>query len=176
MIIGGPRCNELIEERFIESDGNQLTDSELEILWGLFVQIGRYWDNATSDSSILKSSWLEFIEAKTTEPRTKEDLPSYAGEYRNALIVFAEMQEYYGNDSDELRKMFFTKTEEVEQKTDLENKRLGHAKTFVVNEFIKVYVVSGGFKSFAGKNYNGFIKGSRFNEEAPVSVYPESSE
>ena len=64
--------------------------------------------------------------------------------------------------------------------------RLAHAKHFVVDEFIRVQIVAGGFKNFIRPhetdirpenivNYNGFIAGSRFNRIKPARSYEEPS-
>ena len=48
------------------------------------------------------------------------------------------------------------------------NTRLGHAKHYVIDEFISVLVLAGGFRGLAGWNYKGFLGGSRFNRAARV--------
>ena len=38
-------------------------------------------------------------------------------------------------------------------------------------------VVASGFKSFGGRNYNGYIEGSRYNEKPRVRAYvPKGAE
>ena len=59
--------------------------------------------------------------------------------------------------------------------------RLAHTKKFVVDEFIRVNIVASGFKSFGGpdnngRNYKGYIGGSRYNLRARVRNYEPSEE
>ena len=49
--------------------------------------------------------------------------------------------------------------------------RLAHAKRYVINEFIIMQVMASGFKHFGGKNYAGYVKGSRYNEIPLVREY-----
>jgi hypothetical protein len=53
--------------------------------------------------------------------------------------------------------------------------RLRHAKVFVVDEFIRVQIVAGGFRGFGGRNraynYNGFLRGTRYNRVQRVRTY-----
>jgi hypothetical protein len=58
--------------------------------------------------------------------------------------------------------------------------RLAHAKKYVIDEFIRVNVVVSGFKSFGGpgnhgKNYRGYLGGSRYNIHARVREYDPKS-
>ncbi len=52
--------------------------------------------------------------------------------------------------------------------------RLAHAKTYVIDEFIRVQVVASGFKGFAqpaSLNYKGYVGGSRYIETPRVRAY-----
>lgn len=56
--------------------------------------------------------------------------------------------------------------------------RLAHCKVYVVNEFIRMQMVAGAFKAWGskfggkrGKNYKGYLGGSRYNESSKVRAY-----
>jgi hypothetical protein len=93
-------------------------------------------------------------------------VPDYCGEYVNAANVYTELS----NKLTEPRAI-----EKVYQETSVINAeqattRLGHAKFYVVNDFIRCYISTGGFRGFVPKsrNYTGFMGGSRFREWPPV--------
>ena len=47
---------------------------------------------------------------------------------------------------------------------------ISRLRRFVVEEFIRVYVASGGFRTYGGKNYGGFVSGSRYRQSPPYRV------
>ena len=152
---------EAIPPALIPSKPRALTPSERWRLWPIFVQIGKQWGNLAYDSAAIRSSWLEFLDAKTTKE------PSYVGEYVNALNVMRELRKLYGED-EAYRRLFFDNGIPSGDPTT----RVAHVKRFVVDEFIKMQVVAGGFRGFVRPddratgeivNYNGFVGGSRFN-------------
>lgn len=162
---GGPLCAAPLSPGLLEGSGQRLTEYERERLWQLFQEIGRCWKNVFRDSMNLRSSWLEFIEVKTSTP------PSYVAEYSNAVLVADELIGLHEESAFE--RLFLDYLPEDEPRT-----RLGHAKTYVVDEFMVVQVVAGGFRGFGGrkhaKNYNGFVRGSRYNRlERVRSFNPE---
>jgi hypothetical protein len=164
--IGGKVCLEPLKEGLIAGEGHKLTTYEREALWNIFVEIGRCWKNTLFDSANLKSTWLEFIEAKTMTS------PSYAAEYSSAVRVVDELIAQYGK-KNAFKRLFFSNG--IPSGPPLT--RLAHAKKFVVDEFIRVNIVSSGFRSFGGRNYNGYLGGSRYNEFAVVRDYkPKKSE
>lgn len=158
--IGGAICNEVIAPGLILSEKQILTFTQKEFLWNVFVQIGNTWKNANYESSNLKSSWLEMIQAKTTVS------PSYVGEYINAVYAIQELINMYGHD-DAFYKLFLV----YKMPAGPPSTRLAHAKAYVVNEFITMQVMASGFKHFGGKNYHGFVKGSRYNLMPLVREY-----
>lgn len=159
-IIGGAICNEAIAPGLILSEKQILTFTQKEFLWNVFVQIGNTWKNVKFESSNLKSSWLEMIQAKTTVS------PSYVGEYINAVYAIQELINMYGHD-DAFHQLFLV----YKIPAGPPITRLAHAKTYVVNEFITMQVMASGFKHFGGKNYHGFVKGSRYNLMPLVREY-----
>lgn len=164
-----------------------LSKQQIEQLWVIFEHIGENWKDTYNQSKNLRSSWLEMIKVKT------ENHPSYYAEYANAIAVMAELSDIYG-EAEAYRKIFFEYKIPI-KKTDPKNPDLStllsHCKYFVVNEFIRMQVLAGGFKHFGGQskqnefnktikvkgvNYRGFIKGSRYASHGLVRTYNPSSE
>src|SRR4051794_31122454 len=88
--IGGEYCRADLEPGLLQGEGQFLTDYERDSLWRLFCEIGRCWHDVINDSANLKSTWLEFIETRTTNS------PSYVAEYSNAVSVVDELIEIHG--------------------------------------------------------------------------------
>ncbi len=161
-LITGNICNEVIKQGgLIQSENQLLTSSQKDLLWELFEHIGVVWQNLEYGSSNLKSSWLEMIAAKSNVA------PSYTGEYINACYVLHELLDLNGNDSDTYRKLFLT----YKPSAGPPSTRLEHMKTYVINEFIYMQVMASGFKHFGGKNYHGYVKGSRYSRQDLVRTY-----
>lgn len=189
-MIGGDICRQPLASQLLAADPRKLTRAEIDGLWRIFVAIGTVWKNTIFESGGLKSSWLEFLTAKTMTR------PSYVAEYVNAIDVVDELIKIYGeqaafenlfldngqprdNEGAPLGKPIDNGASSVKLDT-----RLAHAKHFVVDEFIRVQIVAGGFRNFIrphgteirpenNVNYNGFIAGSRFNRIKPVRPYEE---
>jgi hypothetical protein len=189
--IGGVICKQPLAGGLLAAEPRRLTHAEIDGLWRIVVAIGRVWQNSVYESAGLKSSWLDFLIAKTTVR------PSYVAEYVNALEVVAELVGMYGETA-AFEKLFFEagKPDQADVPPDKPpakggapmklDTRLAHAKHFVVDEFIRVQVVAGGFRNFIrpvqggvrpenNVNYNGYISGSRFNRIKPVRPYEEPS-
>ena len=179
-MIGGEFCKfgedpkEDVQPGLFYPGGQTLTPYEREALWRIFQAIGRVWENlhpTATDSSNLKSSWLDFLEAKIGSE------PSYVAEYSNAVSCVDELIDLHGEE-DAYRLLFLDNGIPDGPPTT----RLAHAKKYVVDEFVRVNVVASGFKSFGapdnnGKNYKGYLGGSRYNLRARVRHYePESEE
>lgn len=161
-MIGGDYCHAELDARLIPRQQQQLTQYERDQLWKLFQAIGLCWDDLyfrNKDSSTLRSSWLEFIEAKT------QNEPTYIGEYSNAVHCINELKELYGPYN---AYTFLFLKNGIPDGPPVS--RLAHAKRYVVDEFIRVNIVASGFKSFGGENYKGYIGGSRYNLHPVVRV------
>jgi hypothetical protein len=161
--IGGVIGSQEVAATLLDHEDETLTEEAKRALWDIFVEIGRCWGNLPDDSISVKSSWLEFIHAKTT------DEPSYVGEYQNAIAVVQELIEMYG--PEHAFTLLFLRNGIP---SGAPTTRLAHAKRYVVDEFIRVQVVAGGFRAFGGPhplNYNGFIGGSRYNRLPRVRAY-----
>jgi hypothetical protein len=162
-LIGGQVCHLQVPATLIDPEDNLLTFREREKLWGIFIEIGQAWENMGDKSANVKSSWLEFIHAKTAQQ------PSYVGEYANAIAVVQELETMYGREQ-AFQKLFFDSGIPDGPPTT----RLAHAKVYVINEFIRMQVVAGGFKGFVkptALNYKGYVGGSRYNLESRVRDY-----
>lgn len=159
-LIGGPFSRTTIDPGLLPVEQQQLTEHQRAVLWTLFRQIGRCWGNVVSDSANLKSTWTEFIEVRTTTE------PSYTGEYANAVSVLEDLIEMYGEQNAFTLLFLRSGVPEGPPMT-----RLAHAKRYVVDEFIRVQVTAGGFKSFGARNYKGYLGGSRYNRTPRVRAY-----
>jgi hypothetical protein len=187
-LIGGAYCAEKISPGLLPKEGQELSITQRDVLWRIFQAIGRVWKDlhpTQQDSSTLKSTWLEFIDAKTNHD------PSYVAEYANAVMVIQELLEKHevkdiSKDESELKvfELFFLNNG-IPKNTDGSapppTTRLAHAKQYVVDEFIRVNVVASGFKSFGapdnnGRNYKGYLGGSRYNINARVRHYIPTTE
>ena len=170
-LIGGPVCRGPLEPGLIPVEDQILTEHERDMLWDLFQEIGKCWQNVREpspgnfDSSNLRSTWLEFIEAKTTQE------PSYVAEYSNAVSVIEELVDIYGKE-DAFKRLFLENG--IPQGLPLT--RIGHAKRYVVDEFIRVQVTGSGFKHFGGRNYKGYLGGSRYTIGGQVRAYRQDEE
>jgi hypothetical protein len=175
--VGGEISNAKVDATLIDHEDQTLSAATRERLWEVFVEIGRAWDNVSDDSAGMRSSWLEFIEARIHQP------PSYAGEYANAVSVLQELIDMYGREKAYARLFFATGAGDGPPLT-----RLAHVKKYVVNEFIRVQITASGFRGFADEkmtkesifskrrplNYAGFIRGSRYNERPQARLYEPS--
>lgn len=166
-MIGGPLSRDVVPADLLDHEDTVLSAATTEGLWSIFIEIGQCWQNLGDDSAGVRSSWLEFIHAKTTQP------PSYVGEYSNAVAVMQELVELYGPGAFAL---LFLKSGVPEGPPTT---RLAHAKRYVVDEFIRMQIVASGFRGFVkppSLNYNGFIRGSRFNERPRARMYEPNAQ
>lgn len=166
-LIGGQFCKDEIEPGLIPAASQVLTEHERDLLWRLFTEIGEHWENVYEDrrrgvfdSSNLRSAWLEFIEAKTTQE------PRYTAEYSNAATAIEELIDDYG-EQEAFRLLFF----EHGIPDGLPTTRVAHAKRYVVDEFIRVQIIASGHKKFKANNYRGYIGGSRYTRTSRVTAY-----
>lgn len=169
--------DELVTSAMFTAEPRELAAAEIERLWRLFHAIGEYWQNTSNDSVGQRSSWTEFITLRAMQK------PSYVAEYENALRVMEELEAEFGENAFQM--MFQHKLGDKEDPRT----RMDHLKRFVVNEFIQMQIVAGGFRGFGsdteGKNreklrplnYNGFVRGSRYNRIVQVRAYvPKASD
>ena len=162
-MIGGPICKGAVEPTFIDHEDTTLTAGQREALWEIFVEIGRCWGNLDEGSTSVHSSWSEFIEAKTKSP------PSYVGEYASAVQCVQELVQLHGKEEGYALLLLHNGIPAGPPLT-----RLAHAKKYVIDEFIRVQIVAGGFKGFVTPspvNYHGYVGGSRYNRLPRVVPY-----
>lgn len=168
----GSYCDETVLPGLLPAPADNLTDDQRDALWDLFQQIGRCWKNVRRDSANQRSSWLEFITVKCRGQQ------SYVGEYVNALRVVQDLIETHG--LVHAYERLFLNHQFPDGIKQPPRTRLDHAKVYVVNEFIGVQVVAGGFRGFGGPNraynYNGFVRGSRYNRTRRVRAYRPTQE
>ena len=155
---GPPFHLEPMPPTMIVGGDQPLTAVERRELWGLFEGIAQTWGRPSTDAAghhppraiDMHSSWTDFVEARITTQ------PSYVGEYSNGVEVIADLRRI---DPDGwLQRLLFAVVPGPPAD------RLQHTKRWVVDEFITVWVVAGGFRTFAGRNHNGYLGGSRFDE------------
>lgn len=151
--------DELLPISMLSSPGIPLSNEQLDTLWSMFRAIAVHWD-LDIEVELLRSRWLDMLEARSTGE------PDYRGEYVNAADVYTALVLKLGEPA---------AIAKVYQDTVVINPaqaatRLGHAKFYVANDFVRCFVVTGGFRGFVPKarNYTGFMGGSRFREWPPV--------
>jgi hypothetical protein len=138
--------------------GRDLTDGEVAALWLLFEGIDSAW-SLGGIAPTLKTQWVDMLHARASSGA------ELSGEYVNAAAVIAELKESAALDWKDLVffKTLIAKPEEAKT-------RLQHAKYHVVNDFIRCFILLGGFKFFGGRNYRGYMGGSRFGDTPPVRI------
>lgn len=153
-----------------------LEQSEREVLWTIAAAIYETWqlqsdaiDPFAHDVTHLYSTWCEHVNLRA-QPSAASRLTSYVGEYENAINIVKDLQaaDPEATPAVALQKLLFARPDAPGTTTASYGARLDtpllHAKHYVVDEFITVLIVGGGFRQFAGWNYNGFIGGSRFDQ------------
>lgn len=152
-----PTYEQIVGASMLEAQDRLLTAEAADVLWLLVERIECAWFTERRANSI-KPQWLDYLQASVEAP------PSLLGEYENAVAVFKELMSSMPERVDELL-LFHSAPPLTATST-----RLDHAKRFVVDRFIRCYVMLVGFQEFGGRNYNGFMGGSRFADTAPVRV------
>jgi hypothetical protein len=148
-----------LPSEILPSPGNPLSNSQINTLWSIFQAIVVHWDLAI-EVELLRSRWLDMIEARSS------GAPDYRGEYVNAVEVYEALVQKLGEPAAISKIYQDTSVTSAEQATT----KLGHAKFYVANDFVRCFVATGGFRGFVSnaRNYTGFMGGSRYREWAPV--------
>jgi hypothetical protein len=137
-----------------------LSNDEIAKLWSLFTAIADHWKLTDLDVGLFRSRWLDMLEARCS------GAPDYRGEYVNAVEVSEALVTALGRET--AIDTIYGKT--VVTTAAQATTRLGHAKFFVINDFIRCFIACGGFRGFVphARNYSGFMGGSRFREWTSV--------
>ncbi|WP_404309144.1 hypothetical protein [Neorhodopirellula lusitana] len=143
------------------SHEDTLNEKAITELWSLFEAIHATWGSEACRVKDMASRWREFIELKVSKS------PSYLQRYILACDQLAELRTSHGDGLYE----YLLVDGELHRQSD---PGLVALKRYVIDEFIRVYVSSGGFRSFGGKNYTGFVSGSRFRSQRPYRTYEDA--
>jgi hypothetical protein len=139
-------------------DSQSLSAHEMGGLWTLFLAIHDSWGSEACRPDDMASQWREFVQLKVNGS------PTYLEHYRSASALLDELRQTHG---DRLYRFIFFDGE-LHRHADA---RLAVLKRYVIDEFIRVYVSLGGFRSFGGKNYTGFVSGSRYRSQRPYRSF-----
>ena len=127
----------------------------------LFAAIHSQWGDSTNSLEDMASRWREFIDVKC------EGRPSYQHRYEESASLLRQMRHDLGEKCYEL--VLLDPDVIAEAKSNPETP-IAQLRRFVVEEFIRVYAASGGFRTYGGKNYGGFVSGSRYRQSPPYRV------
>jgi hypothetical protein len=140
----------------LATTASELSADEVESLWRIFVAIDQTWE-LEGVANVLRSQWHELLAARVAST------PSYLGELKNAAAV---VEELIAEHPEGWREILFFETIITSDEHALTP--LLHAKFYVVNDFVRAQIALGGFASFGGRNYTGYMGGSRYHENPPV--------
>ena len=151
--------DEPLSTDILRSPLDPLSEAQFDTLWSMFRAIGAHW-RLDVEVDLFRSRWLDMIEARSS------GTPDYRAEYINAANVYQALVAKLGEGPATAKLYGETAITDVAHATT----RLGHAKFYVANDFIRCFVVTGGYRGFVpnARNYGGFMGGSRFREWAPV--------
>ncbi|EIR5212462.1 hypothetical protein LW682_004361 [Salmonella enterica] len=152
-----PRYEETIGMQLLSSPVRPLTAGELNELWSLVERIEETWFTQRCANSI-KPQWLDYVQTSVSYSS------GLLGEYENALSVYKEVLTIAPERASEMLILRPVPT------LSTISSRLDHAKHFVIDRFIRCYVMLVGFQEFGGRNYNGYMAGSRFADTPPVRI------
>ncbi len=139
----------------------QLYLAEYDELWKLFVAIHQIWGESQARVEDMASGFREFVSVKCENPH------SYLDKYRSACVTLKQLREIH---RDNLHTYLLLDPDVIADVHANSESPVSRMRKFVVEEFIRVYVASGGFRSYGGKNYGGFVSGSRYRQIPPYRV------
>lgn len=151
--------NEPLQPPMLTSPLAPLTEKQIASLWNIFRAIPVHWQ-IEFDVVLIRSRWLDMLEARCS------GAPNFLPEYSNAAQVHDALIGKLGEAAAIARIFGATTITDSNQALT----RIAHAKFYVVNDFIRCFIASGGFRAFVPKarNHAGFMGGSRFREWPPV--------
>lgn len=133
----------------------RLRPDEVRDLWSLFAFIGATWDNAELSTIDSRQDLESVLDLKTGAA------PSYLTEYREGVRILRGLRSQHG-EREALRRVLF----------ETPDARL---RQFVVLEFLRLQVATGGFARFGGYlNYPGF-RGGPFDDPSDLPYRPASN-
>lgn len=138
-----------------------LGDAAIAELWLLFSAIHDTWGDEQIRVEDMASGWKELISVKSS------GVPSYRDEYQSACSVLKELRKSKGEQL--YGYLFFDPAVRTESQSN-PTSPLARLKNLVIDEFIRVYVSSGGFRAYGGTNYGGFVSGSRYRTTPPYRI------
>ncbi len=143
------------ENTDIDLPSTTIDKEVLEVLWNLFQAIGMTWTE-NIETETMKYQFENFIEFRISIAQ------KYGDKYLNASIVLGELFKIYGKEETYYRLLLNGDLNQFE-----DDNRLADVKTYVVDEFIKVFLTLGGFKYYGARNYNSFMGGVRGSMPPP---------
>lgn len=152
--------DEVLPVDMLAAGDQPLSREEIDVLWSMFCAITTYWQTEKIDAELMRSRWLDMLEARSSGQ------VDFRGEYRHAAEVWKVMVCNLTEPS-AIIKLY---ADTVVEKEDQAKTRISHVKFYVANDFIRCFVAKGGFRGFVenARNYTGFMGGSRFREWPPI--------
>lgn len=130
-----------------------MCQSDSDVLWLIFQQIGILWGNA--GSSDMPQAQFDQVVAQQGQLN-----PAYEGYYTDTIALYQELlQVYGGNQQQALTQLFLQNQLPQPAQPDVAN--------FVLLEFMRWQVAFGGFRAFGYENYNGWMGGGSFLQVPP---------
>lgn len=123
------------------SDIGTLNSTEMDALWGFFRNLGQIWKM----NYVAHDAFVNFVQLKTNQP------PSYFKVYRSAISCFLELRRTFSEEEAAKRIL-------MDSGTDSQTVQI---RLYVVREFIRLHLASGGFQQFGIKNVPGHPGGPR---------------
>ena len=123
----------------------RLNEDQLTRLWEVFDYIGTAWENREHCTIQNLQQFEPIITLKTAQT------PSYLTEYRAALEIDQGIRENF-NSERALHRLYFEQSNE-------------HLRHFVIVEFLRLHIASGGFRFLQYRNAVGFTGGPFDNDD-----------
>jgi hypothetical protein len=159
MVKGNLWDDPITSGEMLPASDKPLTNDQLKTLWSVFKGITEYWA-LDFNVELIHRRWLDMIQARCSGD------PDYSGEYVNAVNVYKALDKHFHRAGALV--MIYEKT--IVTDDDKPSTRLEHAKRFVINDFIRCFIINGGYRGFVPNalNYTGYMGGSRYQEWDPV--------
>lgn len=144
----------------LSADLPPIGDDVFTVLWELFTQIGKFWQNM-DDPSPYKILVYNFMLNRMNLR------PIYHDYYAKAPAVIKQLKDQLGPD----KAYEFLFTDQDANKAPPETP-VAVVRQNIVNEFIALQLALGGFKAFGAVNYYGFIGGANIpGQQVPYRTF-----